>query len=93
MIRKYTSWLFTLYFIFKFMVVLMTDGKRVPLYDLVFYDKIQIYIKRHNLIAIPQKLFISNHIVQCFAIICFETERILARFQTFKEPDPFCLTN
>ncbi|KKO53797.1 hypothetical protein XI25_12620 [Paenibacillus sp. DMB20] len=85
-IRIMKSGLLLIYFFIHRFILTITDCRRAPLYDLIFYDKFLLLIPRQVLMDGPNRLVISNHVIQCYAILCLESERILIRFQTYKEP-------
>lgn len=84
---NYEKWWYYYYLFYINILEFMLCRDRTSICILIFYDYASIGISIDRILMNAERRVVSNHFVQSYALLCYESERIIKRLQTFKEPD------
>lgn len=77
-----------LYGFYQLLLFGMLDGQRIPDSWLALDQVIRFLGPIIRPCALNGRVYVSNHLVQGYALLSMESESLLPRLSTFKEPSP-----
>ena len=77
-----------LYGLYHLLLFGMLEGQRIPDGWLVLDQVIRFLGPIIRPCPLSRRIYVSNHLVQGYALLSMESESLLQRLSTFKEPSP-----
>lgn len=77
-----------IYGFYQLLLLGVLEGQRIPDHWLVLDQVVRFLGPLIHRCPARERVHVSNHLVQCYALLAIESESLLLRLSTLKEPSP-----